>query len=126
MNEAVPGIVVIERRIDPAELRRLVDLYFGDMVKFVVDVRRRLAAVGGELPADAEQVLLTEGSSQTDPWEANDQPGRGPDECIEYTALINIRPFRGNPSMEIDDAETRRIVREIAHALIGCGEGLSQ
>jgi len=126
MNQAAPGIVVVERRIDPAELRRLVDLYFGDMVKFVVDVRRRLAAVGGELHADAEQVLLTQGSSHADLWGANYYPARNPDECIEYTALINIRPSQGNPSMEIQNAETRRIVREIAHALIGCGEELSR
>ncbi len=126
MNQEAPGIVVIERRIDPAELRRLVDLYFGDMVKFVLDVRRRVAAVGGELHADAEQVLLTQGSSQADLWGANYYPGQGPDKCIEYTALINIRPSQGNPSMEIQDAETRRIVREIAHALIGGGEGLSR
>ncbi len=57
MSQGAPGIVIIERRIEPAELRRLVELYFGDMVKFVVDVRRRVAAVGGELHADAEQVL---------------------------------------------------------------------
>lgn len=124
MNQEAPGIVVVERRIDSAELRRLVDLYFGDMVKFVVDVRRRVAAVGGELHADAEQVLLTQGCSQADLWGANYYPGQGPDECIEYTALINIRPSQGNPSMEIQDAERRRLVREIAHALIGCGEEL--
>jgi len=126
MSQTAPGIVVLERRIDPAELRRLVDLYFGDMVKFVVDVRRRRAAVGGELHADAEQVLLTQGSGQADLWGANYYPGRGPDGCIEYTALINIRPSQGNPSMEIQDAETRRIIREITHALIGCGEELSR
>ena len=126
MNQDAPGIIVIERRIDPAELRRLVDLYFGDMVKFVVDVRRRVVAVGGELHADAEQVLLTQGSSQADLWGANYYPGQGSDECIEYTALINIRPSQGNPSMEIQDVETRRAVREIAHALIGRGEELSR
>jgi len=126
MNQEAPGIVVLERRIDPAELRRLVGLYFGDMVKFVVEIRRRVVAVGGELHADAEQVLMTQGSSQADLWGANYYPGQGPDQCIEYTALINIRPSQGNPSMEIQDAETRRIIREIAHALIGHGEELSR
>ncbi len=126
MSQDAPDIVVIESRIDPAELRRLVDLYFGDMVKFVVDVRRRVAAVGGELHADAEQVLLTQGSSQADLWGANYYPGRSPDECIEYTALINIRPSRNNPSMEIQHAETRRTVREIAHAVLGRGEEISR
>ena len=88
----------------------------------VVDVRRRVVAVGGELHADAEQVLLAQTSAQADLWGANYYPGRGPDGCIEYTALINIRPSQGNRSMELQDAETRRAVREIIHALIGRGE----
>ena len=124
MSQEAPGIVVAERSIAPVELRRLVDLYFGDMVKIVVDVRRRVAAVGGELHADAEQVLLSQGSAQADLWGANYYPGRGPDGCLEYTALINIRPSQGNRSMEIQDAETRRAVCEITHALIGRGEEL--
>jgi len=126
MSQEGPGIVVVDRRIDPVELRRIVALYFGDMVKVVVDVRRRVVAVGGELHADAEQILLTQGSTQADLWGANYFPGRGPDGCIEYTALINIRPSQGNRSMEIQDTETRRAVRDITHDLIGRGEELPQ
>ena len=77
MSQEAAGIVIVEQSIDPVELRRLVDLYFGDMVKIVVDVRRRVAAVGGELHADAEQVLLEHGSAQADLWEANYYPGQG-------------------------------------------------
>jgi len=126
MSQEAPGIVVVDRRIDPVELRRIVALYFGDMVKIVIDVRRRVAALGGELHADAEQVLLAQGSAQSDLWGANYFPGRGPDRCLEYTALINIRPSQGNRSMEIQDADTRRAVREITLALIGRGEELPQ
>jgi hypothetical protein len=126
MSPATPGIVIVDRRIEPAELRRLVELYFKDMVKLVVDVRRRVVAVGGELHADAEQALLEQGSVQADLWGANYYPGRGPEDCIEYTALINIRPSQGNLSMEIQDAGTRRTVREITDTLIGRGEELSR
>jgi hypothetical protein len=119
-----PGIVVVSRRIDAAELKRLVGLYFEDMVKYVVDVERRVAAVGGELHADAEVLLLEQGSRQADLWGANYSPGRGRDRCIEFTALINIRPTQGNRSMEIEDAATRERVREITFALVGEGEAL--
>lgn len=94
------------------------------MVKLVVDIKRRIVAVGGELHADGEQLLLAEGSTQPDLWGANYYPGRGAEGCLEYTALINIRPSQGNRSMEIQDAETRRLVREIVHALVGRGEEL--
>lgn len=94
------------------------------MVKYVVDVERRAAAVGGELHADAEKLLLDAGSRQANLWGANYYPGRGRDECIEFTALINIRPSQGNRSMEIEDPVVRERVREITFALIGQGEPL--
>ncbi len=124
MAEDAPDIVIVERRIEPAELARLVLLHFEDMVKYVVDVERRLAAVGGELHADAEQLLLQSGSRQADLWGANYYPGRGQEECIEYTSLINIRPAQGNRSMLIADPGLRARVREITFALIGEGEPL--
>jgi len=122
-NEA-PGILVLERRIERSELARLVGLYFEDMVKYVVDVKARLVAIGGELHADAEQLLLDRGSAQADLWGANYYPGRGRDRCIEFTALINIRPSRGNRGMEIADENVRAAVREISYTLIGEGEEL--
>lgn len=122
MAEGRSGIVIITERIDPAELARLVRLYFEDMVKYVVDVRRNVVALGGELHADAEQVLLEDGSRQQDLWGANYYPGAGPEECIEYTALINIRPSQGNRSMEIASAEVREQVRRLTLELIGSGE----
>ncbi len=122
----VPAEIVIVRseRLDRGELRRLVDLFFEDMVKYVVDVERGVAAVGGEMHADAEQMLLDDGSRQADLWGANYYPGRGREECIEYTALINIRPAQGNRSMEIQDPAVRERVRELTWALIGAGEPL--
>jgi len=125
MAEEAPGIVIVERRLEPSELARLVDLFFGDMVKYVVDVERRIAAVGGQLHADAEQLLLAAGSRQADLWGANYYPGRAPSDCIEYTALINIRPAQGNRSMDIADELIRERVREITFALIGRGEALA-
>ncbi|HVO09866.1 MAG TPA: DUF5674 family protein [Vicinamibacteria bacterium] len=120
-----PGIVVVRAgRLRAAELRRLVLLYFEDMVKYVVDVARGVAAVGGEMHADAEQVLLEDGSRQADLWGANYYPGRGREECIEYTSLINIRPAQENRSMEIQDEATRQRVRELTFALIGEGDPL--
>jgi hypothetical protein len=125
MAENPPDIVIVDRRIDPSELARLVHLFFDDMVKYVVDVERHVAAVGGELHADAEQRLLEAGSQQADLWGANYHPGRAPDECIEYTSLINIRPAQGNRSMLIADEAIRERVREITFALIGRGEPLA-
>ncbi len=119
-----PEIAVLEERIEPARLACLVAAWFEDMVKYVVDVERGVAAVGGEMHSDAEQVLLDDGSRQADLWGANYYPGRGREECIEFTALINIRPSQGNRSMVVEDPATRERVRELTFALIGTGEPL--
>ncbi len=123
MENDLPGIVIVQSRIERSELDRLVGAYFGDMVKLVVDVRREVVAVGGELHADAEQLLLEQGSRQADLWGANYYPGRGAEGCLEYTALINIRPSQGNPSMEVQDTRTRESIRSLVSRLIGEGEG---
>jgi hypothetical protein len=119
-----PEIFLVDSRLDPARLRRLVAAHFEDMVKYVVDVERAVAAVGGELHADEEALLLEHGSRQEDLWGANYYPGRGPEDCIEYTSLINIRPAQGNRGMFIEDELLRERVREVTFALIGRGEPL--
>lgn len=122
MAAQAPGIVILGDRIASDELRRLVERFFVDMVKIVVDIERGVAAVGGELHADAETMLLEEGSRQENLWGANYYPGRGATDCLEYTALINIRPSHGNRSMEIQDAAVRERLRDIVGRLIGAGE----
>jgi len=125
MPEAAPGIVIVrDSRIESAELRRLVLLFFEDMVKYVVDVERGVIGLGGDMHADAEQLLLEDGSRQADLWGANYYPGRGREGCIEYTALINIRPAAGNRSMEIQDPAVRERVQALTWALVGEGEPL--
>jgi Protein of unknown function (DUF5674) len=125
MPPDAPDIVVLREKIDSDVLRALVERFFEDMVKYVVDVERGVAAVGGELHADAEEALLADGSRQENLWGANYYPGRGPEECIEYTSLINIRPAQANRSMVVEDPETRKRLRAVTHDLIGRGEPLS-
>ena len=125
MTTSVPDIVLITDRIASSQLAELVTRFFTDMVKYVVDVDRGIAAVGGELHADAEQLLLDAGSRQGDLWGANYYPDRDPVDCIEFTSLINIRPSQGNRSMEIENDDIRDRVRELTHQLIGRGEPLS-
>ncbi len=117
-------IVIIQQRIDRALLSRLVSEQFRDMVKFVADVERGVIAIGGALHADGEQALLDDGSTQLDLWGANYYPGRGRDDCIEYTSLINVRPSHGNAGMEVADEDLRARIRALVFSLVGEGEAL--
>jgi hypothetical protein len=123
MGDSHPDVLILDRRMEAAELRRLVER-FEDMVKYVVDVERGLIAIGGEMHADGEQLLLESGSRQHDLWGANYYPGRGREGCIEYTSFINIRPSSGNRSMELADPALRERVRALTFAFVGEGEPL--
>jgi hypothetical protein len=124
MSTLPPSTVILTRRIGGSELRRLLQEGFGEMVKFVADVERGVVAAGGELHADQEEALLEDGSRSEDLWGGNYYPGRGRERCIEFTSFINIRPARGNTSMEIGDPALRDCVRSLVYRLIGEGEVL--
>ena len=123
-DDRPPAILITGNPVDAPTLKRLTAYWFGDMVKLVIDVERRIVAIGGELHADAEALLLEQGSRQADVWGANDFPGVGPERCLELTALINIRPGQGNRGMVIQDTAIAAKMRTIVSDLIGHGEAL--
>lgn len=91
---------------------------YGDMVKIVVDTRRGILALGGQLHADAEQILIDDGSRQEDLWGANVFTGRPMGERIEYESLINVRPALGNRSTSIQDIAVQEKTRSIVDRLL--------
>lgn len=90
----------------------------GDMAKVVVDIVRDILAIGGEMHADEEQLLLQDGSAQENLWGANVYPAQPTDDRIAFTSLINIRPRAGNRSMEISDPAIRQKVQAVIDKLI--------
>jgi hypothetical protein len=81
------------------------------MIKIVVDIRRGVMTGGGDMHYDGEQLLLEDGSQQSDLWGANWYPSR---QTVESEALINIRPRDNNRTMTIQDPEIRQTVEQIA------------
>ena len=91
---------------------------FPDMVKAVVDVRRERVAIGAELHADLEALLLESGSQQEDLRGINLYPEENATDWIEFTAPINIRPSADNGDMEIKNPEIRREITRIVAVVI--------
>ena len=87
-----------------------------DMIKIVVDVRRRILAAGGEMHADGESALLDDGSEQDDVWGANWFPA---ERRIAFESLINIRPRLGNRSILLQDEAIRKKVEAITREILG-------
>ncbi len=91
---------------------------FGDMVKAVVDVERRLVALDAELHADLEAVLLAEGSQQKNLWGINLYPDLAGSDFIEFDSMINIRPSQKNQSRGVEDPATAKKIIEIVNERI--------
>jgi hypothetical protein len=87
---------VIRESVTVVRLAELAESGFGNLVKAVVDVDKGVMAIGGEMHADEEAVLLGQGSSQTGLWGINLYPSQyGEADWIEFDSMINIRPRPG-------------------------------
>jgi hypothetical protein len=100
------------------ELRRIAGEQFGDFVKAVVDVRRGVMAIGGELHADEEAFLLEHGAQQADLWGINVYPDRPTTELVEFDSMINVRPSQDNRSRGVEDAAVQQQILNIVGRLI--------
>ena len=112
------GMKIVRDRIAIAELKAMAEAGFGDLVKAVVDVRRRVMAVDAELHADEEALLLEDGSEQTDLWGINLYPEFADHRWLEFDSVINIRPSQGNRTRGVEDPDARRAVGEIVGELV--------
>ena len=108
-------IHLLECPATPQQVEDMLEIY-PLLIKIVVDTRRRTLAGGGEMHADCEALLLTEGSEQDDLWGANWYPA---ERHIEFESLINIRPRLGNRSIVIQSEDIRRQVATITRELLG-------
>ena len=112
-------IRIVEVPVPLDEVCEMAREQFGDFVKAVVDVRRGVMALGGELHADEEATLLEHGSRQADLWGINIYPDLPVAERIEYDSMINVRPAQGNRSRLVDDAAIRERIGVVVAALLG-------
>src|SRR5215475_3512261 len=111
-------IEIVRAPVTLEHLRTLATQQFGDFVKAVVDVQRAVMAIGGELHADEEALLLEHGSRQADLWGINLYPDRPADEFVEFDSMINLRPSVGNRSRGVDDPTRQETIRRVVGALI--------
>jgi len=105
-----------EERISRSQLKEIA-AGFGNLVKAVVDIEKEIIAVGGELHADEEALLLEKGSQQRYLWGINLYPELQGEGFIEFDSVINLRPMQGNRSRGVADAGIRQKIKEIVKKL---------
>ena len=79
---------IIKDKISIAELRRMAERGFGNLVKGVVDIEKEIMSVDAELHADEEAALLENGSEQKDLWGVNLYPGLVGEDFIDFDSMI--------------------------------------
>ncbi len=110
-------IKIVKNTISKNELTALAQGTFGDFVKAVVDIERGIAALGGELHADEEAVLLEDGSKQENLWGVNLYPEKS-EEWIEFNSMINVRPSQGNKSRGVESHAIREKIQNTITTLV--------
>lgn len=84
-------------------------------IKVVIDIKQNILAAGGIRHAEAEQVLIRQGSNQGDLWGGGLDLETGE---IDYDSMINIRPNDNNPSREVLSQEIRQRMTELIKMLL--------
>lgn len=107
-------VLVIRNKATKEEIQEMLKS-LGDYIKVAVDISRGILAGGGGLHADAEAVLIEQGSRQEDLWGADWFPET---KELRYEAMINIAPRRNNRSTEIKDPSVRGEVAKTVRALL--------
>jgi len=111
-------IKIVEETIDIKELIKIGEEGFGDLIKAVVDIEKEIMAIGGELHADEEAILLSLGSKQENLWGINFYPQKKDEEFIEFDSVINLKPGQGNRSRGIENPQIQKRIKEIVERLI--------
>jgi len=113
------AVQIVREPITLDELRSLAHGQFGEFVKAVVDVHLGVMAIGGELHADEEALLIEQGGHQADLWGINLYPDRVGTDRIEFDSMINVRPSQGNRSRSVEDPALRQQIVNVVTRLIG-------
>lgn len=109
---------IIKNKTPISEIQKIAEETFGDLVKAVVDIEKKIMVIGGELHSDEEALLLEKSSKQKDLWGINIYPKLNSQHWIEFDSMINLRPATGNRSRGVDDPKVREKIIAIVTKLV--------
>ena len=111
-------IILVKEPISFNHIENVAKERFGDLVKAVVDIEKKIMPIGGEMHADEEKVLLENGSKQENLWGINIYPELPRNNWIEFDSMINIRSRQNNRSRSVEDLNIQQKIIEIVDLLI--------
>lgn len=107
-------IIILTKKATEAQIKKMC-YEFGNYIKVVVDIEKKILAGGAAMHYDEEQTLLEYGCKQENLW------GGGWDfatNTIDYNSMINIRPNQDNSNRDILSQEHRAKFKSIVEELL--------
>ncbi len=107
-------LILVKEKISQDDLKKAAEDLDG-YVKFVVDLEKGILTAGGKMHVEGEQLLLKEGSNQSDLWGGGLDLETGE---VDFDSMINIRPNQGNSSRTVLDQNIREKILKIVNNLL--------
>ena len=111
-------ILITDEPISKNDVIKEVGFLWSDLIKAAVDLWNNKIAIGGELHADEEEVLLQEWANQSDIWWINLYLEKNKKDWIEFDSMINLRPRDNNFSRGVDDVKLQEKIKDLVYKLI--------
>lgn len=113
------AIKIVKDSITRKELVEMASEEYGSVVKAAIDVEQGIMAVGGELHADEEVLLMEqEGSKREHTWGINIYPKNPEENWIEFDSMVNLKPAFGNRSRAVESLQVQGRIKEIVKRLV--------
>jgi len=107
-------LILLRNKADAETLKKVAEDLDG-YIKVVVDTELEILTAGGTRHFEGEQLLLQEGSKQSDLWGGGLDLETGE---MDYDSMINIRPTQENPSRTVLAQDIRKKMDIIIGALL--------
>lgn len=105
---------IIKDKIEIQRLEEMAKKMFGNLVKAMVDIEKRIMAVDAPMHADLLELLIEkENSEPKNLWGINIYPGKTGDDFIEFDSIMNLKPDLGNKTRGVEDENVRKIIIEV-------------
>lgn len=108
------NILILNSKANAQEIE-LISEHFQGYVKVVVDIEKEILCAGADKHVDEEQMLLENGSKESDLWGGGIDIETGE---IDYNSMINLRPNQENPSRDILSTEIRKRFDEVVNKIL--------
>ena len=108
-------ILLLTEKANEEQLIDVAKMYPG-YTKVVVDIKRNVLAAGGEYHIDCEQVLIADGSIQSDLWCGG---YRFESKEVDFMGLTNYKPAVDHLSYEMTNPNIRVQVEKVIKKVFG-------